>query len=307
MPTVGVTSVSFSKNQKLREELSAAMGPVRFNETGRSFNGPELQTFLAGCEAAIVGVETIDQNTLHALPALKCISKYGVGLDNIDLEACRRQAVEIGWSGGVNAYAVAEQTLGMMIALARNILVNTIALKSGHWIKNGGFELRGRKVGLIGLGHVGQEVARLLKPFGVNFYFNDLRELGPLVAEYTAVALSKSELFKTCDIVSLHVPLTTETRHLVNETSFKLMKPTAILINTSRGQVVDQAALKKALKENRIGGAGLDVFTDEPCTDVELLSLNNLLCTPHTGGNSTEAVLAMGRAAIKNLKELVKL
>lgn len=307
MHSVGVTSTSFSKNAKLRDELLGVVKSVRFNESGKTLSGPELHEFLGDRDAAIVGLEKVDEGLLQACPRLKFIAKYGVGLDNVDVEACRRHSVEIGWTGGVNAYAVAEQTIGMMIALTRNLFAASQLLKRGKWEKNGGFEIRGRTIGVIGVGHVGSEVVRLASAFGAKILVNDVKEVGAVASKYGAIVASKDDVYERADVVSLHVPLTHETKRMIDTRVLSRMKPTAYLINTSRGEVVDQAALKAALKTGVIAGAALDVYESEPCEDSELLALDNVICTPHVCGNSSEAVLAMGRSAIANLKRGLKL
>ncbi|MES2963068.1 MAG: phosphoglycerate dehydrogenase [Bdellovibrionota bacterium] len=307
MYSVGVTSTSFSRNPKLRDELLSLTKNVRFNESGRTLSGEELKSFLGDRNGAIVGLEKIDEGLLQACPQLKVIAKYGVGLDNVDLEACRRHSVEVGWTAGVNAYAVAEQTIGMMIGLARNLGRASSKLKSGSWEKNGGFEIRGRDIGVIGVGFVGSEVVRLLSAFGARLHLNDVRDVSEIAKKYGASIATKEEIYSKCEIVTVHVPSSKETRKMIDTAVLAKMKPSAFVVNTSRGDVVDQAALKQALIAKKIAGAAIDVYETEPCEDRELLALENLFCTPHICGNSEEAVLAMGRAAISNLKRGSKL
>jgi D-3-phosphoglycerate dehydrogenase len=304
---IAVTSTSFSKNPTLRTELKAVAAEVRFNETGKALQGSELHQFLNGCQAAVVGLEIVDRKLLKACPNLKVISKYGVGLDNLDLEACKEQSVMVGWTAGVNAYAVAEQTLGMILALLRNIHRNASLMRKGEWNKNGGRELRGANVGIIGVGSVGQEVARLVHALGGKLLLNDVADIGATAKNLGARIASKEEIYSECDVISLHIPLIPETKNLIRAETLNQMKRAPILVNTSRGGVVNQTDLKAALKNGKIGGAALDVFDEEPCRDQELLQMENALCTPHTCGNSEQAVLAMGRAAIANLRRLVKL
>ena len=296
-PLVKVTSPSFSQHPVLRAELSAHFPGAVFNEAGQRLSGAELAAFLSGADGAVIGLERVDEDLLALNPRLRIVAKYGVGLDSIDLDACRRRSVAIGWTGGVNRRAVSEQTLCFMLGLCRNIFAVSTLLREGVWEKNGGAQLSGKTVGIIGYGNIGQDLACLLAPFGCRILVNDIR---PIEAEGIEM-VDKDSLYSQSDIVTLHVPLTGSTRGMIGEAALARMKPAALLINTSRGEVVDQSALKRALKMGSIGGAALDVFETEPPTDLEFLALPNLVATAHIGGNAAEAVLAMGRSAIAHL------
>jgi len=298
---IAVTSPSFCRHPRLREELAAAFADVRWRDDEGRLEGDALRAFLADADAAIVGLEPVDAALLAALPRLRAVAKYGVGLDNVDVEACRQRGVFVGWSGGVNARSVAEMTVCFMIGLCRNIFASSHRLKSGEWHKRGGVQLGGRTVGIIGVGHVGSDVLRLLAPFGCRVLANDIRDVSALCAEHGATAVDKATLFAEADVVSLHVPLTADTRHLIDRRTLAAMKPGAFLINTARGPVVEEAALKEALASGRLAGAAIDVFESEPPADREFLALPGLVPTPHIGGNAEEAVLAMGRSAIAHL------
>lgn len=302
-PKIGITSVSFSKNPTLVSELNQHFPDTTINTTGRVLNENELLAALHDADAAIVGTEPITDALLAQLPNLKFISKYGVGMDNIDLAACHKHTVAVGWTGGVNKTAVAEMTIGFMISLCRNLFLTSQQLKSGIWNKNGGVQLGGKTVGIIGAGYIGQELIRLLAPFHCRILINDIIDQSEYIALVGATAVSKDVLFRESDIVTIHTPLTPETHHLITADTLALMKPTAFLINTARGRIVDLNALKIALKNGIIAGAALDTYDYEPPTDIDLLQLPNLICTPHIGGNSVEAVLAMGRSAIGHLRE----
>jgi len=158
-------------------------------------------------------------------------------------------------------------------------------------------------VGIIGLGNIGQDLAKLLQPFGCKLLGNDIKNRSVFARNYTVKLVRKEEIFFKSDILTLHVPLTTATHQLVNKRTLDIMHHDAFLINTSRGSVVDQSALKKALINGSIAGAAIDVFEEEPPTDSDFLRLPNLIPTPHLSGNSYEAVLAMGRSSIKHIEE----
>jgi D-3-phosphoglycerate dehydrogenase len=174
-------------------------------------------------------------------------------------------------------------------------------LKKLEWEKDGGHQLSGKTVGIVGCGYTGSDVVRLLAPFGCNLLVNDIANKSDFCQEQGTSQVSLDTVLEQSNIISLHVPLTKQTYQMVNTSFLKKMKSTGFLINTSRGQVVDQEALKKVLMQDDIGGAALDVFVEEPPVDKDFLSLPNLMVTPHIGGNAIEGVEAMGRAAIQHL------
>jgi phosphoglycerate dehydrogenase-like enzyme len=300
-PKVVVTSRSFAKSAILREELLRVFPNSIFTDHRQKLFGEKMTQFIGDADAAIVGVETIDDSILEHTAKLKIISKYGVGLDSIDLESLRNRDIFLGWTGGTNKRSVSELTLCFMIGLCRNVFGSSFKLKKLEWEKDGGHQLSGKTVGIIGCGHTGSDVVRLLAPFGCNLLVHDIVDKLNFCQEQRASQVSLNVLLKQSNIISMHVPLTKQTHQMVNANFLQQMKSTGFLINTSRGKVVDQEALKKALTENIIAGAALDVFEEEPPTDKDFLSLPNLMVTPHIGGNSLEGVEAMGRAAIKHL------
>ena len=299
---IAVTSRSFSLNKTLRMELEEQYQYVKYNDLGLKFDGEQLIQFLSGCTKAIIGLEKLNDEILSRLPTLKTISRFGVGLDGIDFSILAKHSVKLSMVPGVNKTAVAELTLLYMLMLMRNTYQLHIQLKNGGWKKTTGFELNGKTIGIIGANHIGQEVIRLLKPFNCKILIYDIADLTTYCKEHGTLQLNFDELVKQADIISLHIPLTKYTRRMINASVLNKMKPTAYLINTSRGAIVDQTALKLALINNKIAGAALDVFEHEPCEDLELLMLPNLICTPHIAGNSAESELAMGRAAIAGLE-----
>ncbi len=304
---VVVASVSFSKSAVLREELLNFFPNSIFNETGKRLSGEQLIEFINDADAAIIGVETINDTLLEQTPKLKIISKYGVGLDNIDQQSLESRSISLGWTGGVNQRSVSELTLGFMLGLCRNIFNSGFKLKNSIWDKNGGCQLSGKTVGIIGCGHIGSDVVRLLSPFGCTILVRDIVDKSDFCLAQGICAASLDEIVERSDIITLHVPLTELTREMINESFFQRMKSTALLVNTCRGEVVNEQALKNALSKKVIAGAALDVFIDEPPTDTEFLSLPNLMVTPHIGGNTREAVEAMGRSAIDHLVAFFKI
>ena len=300
-PKVVVTSRSFAKSAVLRQELLNVFPNSIFTDHRQKLPKGEIANFIGDADAAIVGVETIDNSVLEHTTKLRVISKYGVGLDNIDLESLKSRDIFLGWTGGTNKRSVSELTLCFMLGLCRNVFGSSFKLKKFEWEKDGGYQLSGKTVGIIGCGHTGSDIVRLLAPFGCDLLINDIVDKSNFCQEQSASQVSLNVLLEQSNIISMHVPLTKQTHQMVNENFLQQMKSTGFLINTSRGKVVDQEALKKALTEDDIGGAALDVFEEEPPIDKDFISLPNLMVTPHIGGNSLEGVEAMGRAAIKHL------
>lgn len=300
---VAVCSRSFSRNAVLRTELLERFTHVTFNETGRQLEGDDLVDFLRGHGKAITALERIDDYVLSRLPELKVIGKYGVGLDMIDMAAMRAYGKRLGWAGGVNRRSVSELVIAFAIAMLRHVPAANREVLSGTWRQHVGGQLSGRTVGIIGCGHVGKDLAQLLQPFGCPILVNDIRDYPDFYAANGIKAVGLEELLAQSDIVTLHVPLDESTRGMLDERLLALMKPTALLLNAARGGLVDETALKRMLQDKRLAAAAFDVFSVEPPLDQELLSLPNFLATPHIGGSSHEAILAMGRAAISGLDE----
>lgn len=300
---IAVASRSFSKHPVLRAELLARFPDVTFNDAGKSLAGDELVAFLAGHDGAVTALERIDDPLLSRLPDLKVIGKYGVGLDMLDLEAIRRRGLRLGWTGGVNRRSVSELVISMAIALLRHVPKGNLEVRAGGWRQLQGRHLSERVVGIVGCGHIGQDLAPLLKAFGCTVLAHDIRDFPDFYAAHGVEATGLDDLLARADVVTLHLPLEASTRNILSAERLALMRPDAILINCARGGLVDEAALKQMLTTGKLAGAGLDVFADEPPADLDFLRLPNLLATPHIGGSAEEAVLAMGRAAIAGLDD----
>lgn len=300
--TVGVTTVAFSKNDALMAQIrSIGFKKVKRNDEFKRFTQKELISYLEDCDAAIVGLDMITEDVLEQLPKLKVISKYGVGLNNIDLIACKNRNVQVLYSKGVNKRSVSEMALGFMISLSRNLYVTSNLLKTNEWHKSGGFQISNKTIGIIGVGHIGKDLVHLLKPFNCNILVNDIIDQEDYYNSNDLTHVTKDELFRQSDIITIHAPFTEQTAQLIRKETIDIMNPSVIIINTARGEIVNLLDLKEALRNGRIGGAALDVYDTEPPTDIELLSIPNLMNTPHIGGNSHEAVIAMGEAAIDNV------
>ncbi len=303
MTRVAVVARSFSRNSQLRLELAARYPNVRFSESAKLLDGAALVRFLRGHDRAIVGLERIDERVLAELPELEVISKYGVGLDGLDLPALERHGVKLAWTGGVNRRSVAELTLAFAIALLHRVPETSVALRGGEFQKRVGRQLTGRVVGIVGCGFVGKDLVSLLAPFGCRVLAHDIRDYAEFYAAHGVEAVSLDRLLSEADVVTLHVPLDDSTRGMIGAPQMARMQKGTCLINAARGGLVDEAALMDALSSGHLDGAACDVFQREPDANPDLLALPAFLGTPHIGGSTAEAQLAMGRAAIAGLEE----
>lgn len=297
---IAVTSRSFSRHPILRTQLLSRYKNVKFNDDGRKLENDELVKFLQDASKAIIGLEKLDEAILKQLPHLKTISKFGVGLDQINLKDIENFNIELNYTPGVNKRSVTELVIGLAICALRQIPKLNQELKNGIWQQVKGSQLTGKRVGIIGFGAIGKDLASILQAFSCEIFVYDI--IKPVETEYFNVRMtSLDELLSSADIISLHLPLNNSTHHILNAERLQLLKPHSILINTARGKLVDEVALKMLLGENKIAAAAFDVFAVEPPEDVELISLSNFITTPHIGGSTEEAILAMGLAAIEGL------
>lgn len=304
---VGVTSVAFSKNDKVVKFLNnIGFKKIILNSKGTRLSTKEMISLINQCDILIVGLDIINISLISNNSRLKVISKFGVGLDNINLSDCKKKGIEVLHTKGVNKRSVSEMTLGFMISLCRNLYVSSNILKKGIWEKNGGVELSGKTVGIIGVGNIGKDLVSLIEPFKCNILVNDIVEQEEYYKNHNLKCVTKEYIYENADIITLHTPLTSTTKNLINYQSISKMKKSSFLINTARGELVNQNDLKQALINNRILGAAIDTYEIEPPIDCELLGLPNLINTPHIGGNSMEAVENMGKISVLNVIEYLE-
>jgi D-3-phosphoglycerate dehydrogenase len=253
----------------------------------------ELLQLIGQFDAMIVRSRTkITSEVINAGKKLKIIGRVGVGIDNIDVGLAEKRGIKVLNTPDALTESVAELTVGLMLALARKIHYADKSVKDGLWIKNEleGFELSGKSYGTVGIGRIGLRVAKLAKAFGMRIIAYDIIEIKPeIIKELDLRVTSLDELLTTSDFVDLHVPLSAETYHMINAEKLSKMKKGAILINTSRGPVVDEEALLESLTKGQIGGAALDVYETEPPDGKKFAAFPNVVCTPHIGGQTREA------------------
>jgi D-3-phosphoglycerate dehydrogenase len=261
----------------------------------------ELAAAFREVDAAIIGARPISADIIAGSPRLKVICMHGVGVDHIDLEAARAHQVVVCNCPGANAESVADLAFCLMLMISRDILNANASLKRGEWGRYSGTVVGGKTLGLIGMGRIGQAVAQRALGFQMRMLAYDPFISTQKLEEIGAKTVSLDELLTEADYVSLHAPVTDETRALINADTLGKMKSTAYLINTSRGELVDEEALYQALKNHRIAGAGLDVFSEEPPTRHDLINLPNVIATPHIGAHSTEAITNVSIMAAQNV------
>ena len=252
----------------------------------------ELMRVAGDYDAFIVRSRTkIDRQVLEKATRLRLVARPGTGLDNVDVDYAKSRGVSVVNSPESLVEGVAEHVILLMLALSRRLVQADTGLKAGKWEKNllMGRELRGKVLGVVGLGRIGRRIAEIAKTLGMSVLFYDVVTIPPeVVSELGARVVTLDELFSSADYVTLHVPMTPQTAHMVAASRLARMKPTAFLVNTSRGGVIDEDALAAALREGRLGGAALDVFEKEPPSGAILTAPNTIL-TPHIGGQTLEA------------------
>ena len=269
-----------------------------------------LPAALADADGLIVrSAVQVDEALLASAPKLRVIGRAGVGVDNIDADAATRHGIVVMNTPGANAIAVAELTIGLMLALARELPRANSTMHAGKWEKKslGGSELRGKTLGILGLGRIGLEVARRARSFGMEIIGHDPFVAAPVARENEIRLVAVDELFRTSDYLTLHVGLTPQTSGIVNATTLATMKPTARIINCARGELIDDAALVAALCAGKLAGAALDVFAKEPLKDSAYYGLDRVLLTPHIAGSTAEAQEAVGVQIALQVREYLKL
>ena len=250
----------------------------------------QLRKIVSNYDALIVRSRTkVTKEIIEAGKRLRAIGRAGTGLDNIDVETVEKKGIMVFNVPEAGTNAVAELTIGLIISLARSIPLADRSMKEGKWIKKElmGWELRDKTLGIVGLGNVGERVARMAKTLGMKILVTKRTPPAPeLLRELEAEFVLLQELLQRSDAVTIHVPLTPQTKQMISAQEIRLMKKGALLINTSRGAIVNEKALLDALKSGKLGGAALDVYEIEPPKDLSVIRLPNVICTPHIGAQT---------------------
>ncbi len=299
------TSMQPGKGDKVLQRLKEFSDDLVFNPLGRPLSEEELIPLLKECDGYIAGLDYVTKKVMEACPKLKVISRYGVGYDRVDIAAAKEKGIKVTNTPGVNAEAVGELAFGMILAVARKIPYLDDQTRKGMWPRSSGMELKGKTIGILGLGAIGRVVARCAGGYDMNVMAYD-----PFIdkeyCEKNGIGIKTFDaLIAEANVISLHLPMTEQTRHIINDDVIAKMQDEVILVNTSRGGIIDEEAVYRALKSGKLGGLGLDAFEKEPPENSPLFELSNVVATPHTGAHTKEAADNMAYASIKNLVDVL--
>ncbi|POX66784.1 phosphoglycerate dehydrogenase [Microbacterium sp. Ru50] len=281
--------------------LRDAVGEVVLNPHGRPLTAAELVPLVADVDGIIAGLDDYDEAVLAAAPRLRVLARYGVGVDRVDLDAAAARGVIVTRTPGANAIAVAELAIGLVLAAARGIPRLDEAVRAGEWPRLEGKELTGGTAGIVGFGAIGRLVAERARGLGMTAIAYDPMLPDEAFAQAGVERVEIDELCRRSDVVTLHVPLLPETRHLLDERRLGLLPPGAIVVNTARGGLLDEAAARRALDEGRLHGVAVDVYETEPPSSSPLVGHPGVVATPHAGGHTGGAVQRMTDQSIDAL------
>lgn len=295
-------------------EIARELAPAGMEMVVAPLGSPEFEAALPGADFLVgFGNRAVNADFFRRAPKLKLYQLLSAGYDTVDIEAARAAGIPVCNNGGANSTAVSEHAILLMLAVARRLVWQHESVAAGRWRGNdlAGtklYELRDKTLGIVGLGAIGKKVARLANAFGMRVQYYDIRRVSEAEEDALSVRFRLlGEILRTSDIVSLHVPLTPASRHMIGAAELAAMKPTAYLINTCRGPVVDEVALVAALRDGTIAGAGLDVFDQEPpAADNPLFALKNVVLTPHFAGPTWDNQQARFRNAFDNCQRVAR-
>ena len=297
-----VTSNSFGKFddaplKRMRDRGWEVVG----NRYGRIMSEEEMEGEVPGIDAIIAGSDPISSAVLSHADSLKIISRYGVGIDNIDVDVCQERGIVVKNCPGCNTEAVADYAVGLMLDVLRHICNVDASLKRNVWKKETGLDLCHKTVGVIGLGGIGRNVIQRLQGFGCTFLGFDPYADEAWCAEHGVELVNTDDIFKQSDVITLHAPGNSDGSPLIGFRELGLMKDSAVLINTARASLVDEDALVDALKAHQIYGYGTDVFAQEPQANPAFIGLDNVVLSPHMAAVTVEAINKMTHQAVDNL------
>jgi len=302
-----VTPTSFTPDSDTQamKKLKAFSSSLVFNPTGKPLSEDALIPLLDGCDGCIAGLDHYTAKVIQNAKSLKVISRYGVGVDQVDLAAAKANNVVVCNTPGANSQAVADLTFGLLICLARKVHILDKKMREGEWTRSSGVELYGKTIGIQGLGAVGKAVAKRALGFSMRILAYD-----PIIdLKYTeangVISADFDTVIREADFLCLHMPLTGETRGVISSGVMKAMKKGAIIVNTARGGLIDEAAAYELLVSGHLGGMGLDVYDEEPPKKTPLLDLENVVLTPHTAAHTAEATANMGDMSVQNLIDVL--
>jgi len=299
-----ITTVPFAAHNRLPLDLLEALDTeYLINPSGRRLKEEELIEMIGDTEILIAGTEPITSAVIDAAPHLKLISRVGIGLDNVDLHAARARGIAVSYTPEAPAPAVAELTMGLMLSLLRNTHVANLEMHRGNWQRHMGRRIPEVTIGIIGTGRIGSRVLRRLAAFGTpRLLVNDLEPKPNLIPELKLEWVGKDAIYREADVISLHLPMTRQTQKMIGLEQLQQMKPDALLINTSRGGIIDENALFEVMEAGHLGGAAIDVFEEEPYTG-PLSQIDRCMLTSHMGSMSVDC---RSRMEIEATEEAVR-
>ncbi|MCL2399135.1 MAG: phosphoglycerate dehydrogenase [Defluviitaleaceae bacterium] len=301
MPKILITPRSFAQySSEPYEKLKQAGIDIVKNPTGGVMSKEEMISHVKEVDGIILGIDPMDADVLAA-GQIKVVSKYGVGTDNIDLSYCENHNITVTITQNANSNAVADYAFALLLAVARRMVEIDNGCRKGDWSKKVAVDVYGKKIGIVGLGTIGRGVAERAKGFNMAVYGYDIYLDETYLKENNISFMTVDEMIRTCDFISLHMPLTDDTRNLINSESLKLANTNLIVINTARGGIINEDDLYEALKNNVILGAGIDVFEHEPAKDSKLLELDNVIAGSHCAASTVGAVDTMSNMAVDNV------
>lgn len=297
-----VTPRSFGKTDPYVYTLLEEAGfTVISNDTGSILTEAKLKEYLQDCDGVILGVDPLSADVIASAPKLRAVAKYGVGIDNIDMEACAARNIKVSRTLGANTQAVADFAFALMLSVGRNVVSIDAKCRQGDWTKVTSLDVFGKTLGLIGLGAIGKAVAMRAKGFQMDILGYDPFWDDSYASSYGIRKSSLDEIYAQSDFISLHVPLTDQTKGMISHQQIQCMKSSAILVNTARGGIIDEDALLQALQEKRIYGAGMDAFSVEPPNNPAWYALDNVIIGSHCAASTHGATQQMGRMAVENI------
>lgn len=304
-----VTPTSFNKpeNEEAKNLLESFADEVVYNPYGRPLTEYEVVNMAEGCDGYIAGLDFITKKAVESMSSsVKVISRYGVGVDRVDLNAAEQEGIVVTNTPGANSEAVADLAFGLLLATARRIPILDKKVRSMEWPRSQGIEIFNKTIGIVGLGAIGKAVARRAKGFSMKVLAYDPYIDMEYARENDIAVYEFHELLKKSDFISLHLPHIESTHHIINKQAIDELKPGAIIVNTARGGLIDEEAVYTALKEGKLGGLALDAFEVEPPERSPLFELDNVVVTPHTGAHTVEAGKNMAIMSVKNLMDVLK-
>jgi len=297
-----ITPRSFGKTSNVPFEMLKKYDyEIIRNESGKPYEESELINIIKDIDGIIVGLDKITSNVLKNAKKLKVITKYGVGMDNIDIEEAEKLGIKITFTPGANKESVADLAFSLMLCLSRNVIKLDNIVRSNKWEKIVGYEVYGKTLGIVGTGSIGKSVAKRATGFDMKILAYDKYPDYDFADKIGMKYVDKKTLLEESDFITLHIPLSDETYHFIDEEEFNIMKNTAYIINTSRGGIINENALYNALKNKKIAGAALDAFEEEPPLNSKLFELDNVILSPHCGASTKEATDRMGIMAVEGL------